>query len=336
MSTEAESVILSPDELERLFFAIEQTCVQHIVPQELMQLGQLVAKEHSQWSRLFAERHCVPGEIIFWENVPGDSVYIIQSGKAVVVKGKLTSPVILGCQGSGEMIGEMALLESSSRSATVIALEKTRLLEISRENFFKLLRTSDTFSREIMRLLSTRLRDTSDAVQRETMEKIRDPLTGLHNRYYLWSIFAYELQRAERVRYPVCIILLDIDNFKDFNDTYGHPAGDQILKTLGRMIRLKVRHADIACRYGGDEFLIVLPEAALDVALARAETIRARCDDLQVEYEGQTLHCTVSAGVACFPDHATTPDTLIQAADRALYTAKRQGRNQFATIPDDK
>lgn len=336
LSTTSYPTILSPDELEQLLFTIEQISPAKTVPLQLMQLGQLIANEHSQWSHLFVERHCVPGEVICRENAPGDSMYIVQSGRAAVIKGDLSNPVVLDCHERGESIGEMALLEGSPRSATVIALEETHLLEINRENFFELLRASDTFSRDIMRLLSARLRGTSDAVQRETMEKIRDPLTGLYNRYYLRSVFAHELRRAERAEYPVSVIMLDIDHFKDVNDAHGHRAGDQMLRVLGTMIRLQVRRADIACRYGGEEFLVVLPEAPLDVALARAETIRTRFESLLVEHDGNVLHCTLSAGVACFPDHGSTPDALIQAADQALYTAKKRGRNQVAAAPSQK
>jgi diguanylate cyclase (GGDEF)-like protein len=324
----SKSQFLSVSHFDRLLFATKQLPAPPNPAKDGILLGQLIAHEHSQWSHLFSERQYAAGEIIFWENEPGDSMYIVQSGRAVVIKGELSNPVILDCHKKGESIGEMALLEGSPRSASVIALEPVNLLEINRENFFELLRASDTFSQGIMRLLSARLRDTSDAVQRETMQKIRDPLTGLYNRYYMRDVLKHELERAARVQYPVSVIILDLDHFKKVNDTYGHLSGDQVLRSLSELILAHVRRADVACRYGGEEFLIILPETPAKIALERAETIRADFEQLHVEYGGQKLHVTVSLGVASFPDHGLTPDQIIQAADIALYTAKAKGRNQ--------
>jgi diguanylate cyclase (GGDEF)-like protein len=179
-----------------------------------------------------------------------------------------------------------------------------------------------------MRLLSARLRDTSDAVQRETMQKIRDPLTGLYNRYYINDALKYELERAERVQYPVSLIMIDIDQFKKVNDAFGHHTGDQVLQSVGELLQAQVQRVDIACRYGGEEFLLILPEVTIEMALERAEIIRSAYEKLYVEYRGRKLQGTLSLGVACFPDNGFSPDQLIQAADMALYKAKKGGRNQ--------
>ena len=291
-------------------------------------LGQLIANEYSQQPHFFSERRCKPGEVIFWEDDLGDSMYIVKSGRAAVVKGDFSNPVVLDCHAKGESIGEMALLEGTVRSASVIAIENVHLLEIDRKNFFELLRVSTYFSQSIMRLLSARLRDTSDAVQRETMQKIRDPLTSLYNRYYMDDALKHELERAKRVQYPVSLIMMDIDHFKKVNDTYGHLTGDQVLKSLGKLLLTQVRRVDIACRYGGEEFIIILPEVSIESALDRAEIIRSDYEKLYVEYKGHKLHGTLSLGVACFPDHGRSSDQLIQAADIALYKAKTGGRNR--------
>jgi diguanylate cyclase (GGDEF)-like protein len=291
-------------------------------------LGNLIVSEYSRWSHLFTERQCVPGEVIFWEDDLGTSMYIVVSGRAVVIKGDISNPVVLDCHIKGDSIGEMALLEEAARSASVIALDDLHLLEINRENFFELLRASTSFSQSIMRLLSARLRDTSDAVRRETMQKIRDPLTGLYNRYYMDDALKHELERAGRVQYPVGLIMMDIDHFKKVNDTYGHLTGDQVLQSLGRLLLAQVRRVDIACRYGGEEFLLILPEVGIEIALEQGEIIRSAYERLYVDYKGHKLRGTVSIGVACFPDHGLTPDQLIQAADIALYKAKMGGRNR--------
>ena len=324
----SDPIILSSDQLERLHFLTEKAQVLPSTGEQLMQLGQLFASEYAQWAHLFSERHCAPGEVIFWEDEPGDSMYVIQSGNVTVIKGDLSTPVVLDCHTRGECIGEMALLEKSPRSATVVALDEVHLLEIDRENFFNLLRASDTFSRNIMRLLSARLRGTSNAVQRETQQKMRDPLTGLYNRYYLKNVFPHELQRAARAGYTVCLLMINIDYFKEVNDIYGHLAGDRMLQAFGSLLRSLVRRADVACRYGGEEFLILLPEVSLEVALSRAETIRLQFEALEIEHNGKIFQRTLSVSVACFPDHGNTPEALIDAADRALYRAKARGRNQ--------
>jgi diguanylate cyclase (GGDEF)-like protein/PAS domain S-box-containing protein len=167
-------------------------------------------------------------------------------------------------------------------------------------------------------------------------QAIRDPLTGLHNRRYLDETLPRELQRAERQGQPVGIIMLDIDHFKRFNDTYGHDAGDTVLRAVGAFLQQHTRGADIACRYGGEEFTLVLPGASLADARQRAEELRTRVQTLVVQHGGQALEkVTASLGVAIFRTHGTTADALVSTADQALYQAKRNGRNrvEVVTIP---
>jgi diguanylate cyclase (GGDEF)-like protein len=161
-------------------------------------------------------------------------------------------------------------------------------------------------------------------------ESIRDHLTGLFNRRYLDETLERELHRAERNQSSLGVIMLDIDHFKVCNDTYGHAAGDVFLVELGKILKTTIRHADIACRYGGEEFLLILPDAVLDVVLDRAENIRMQAAALRVDYNGVALDpLTISVGVSMFPQHATTCTSLIKAADDALYQAKRTGRDRI-------
>jgi diguanylate cyclase (GGDEF)-like protein len=126
--------------------------------------------------------------------------------------------------------------------------------------------------------------------------------------------------------------MLDIDHFKRFNDTYGHDGGDALLRAVGTFLQTNIRGEDIACRYGGEEFTLVLPGASLADTQQRAEAIRAGVQALVVEHAGQALSSiTVSLGVAVFSDYRTTADMLIRAADQALYQAKRSGRNQVVS-----
>jgi diguanylate cyclase (GGDEF)-like protein len=166
---------------------------------------------------------------------------------------------------------------------------------------------------------------------RETLrgQSIRDPLTGLFNRRYMEETLDRELSRAEREHRPLSLVLLDIDRFKHFNDTYGHEAGDTVLASLGALLRSASRAGDVACRYGGEEFLLILPAASLADAQRRAEEIRESIRSLRVTLGSRPLEpVRCSMGVAAFPEHGEAGGTLLRAADAALYRAKREGRDQ--------
>ena len=160
-------------------------------------------------------------------------------------------------------------------------------------------------------------------------QAIRDALTGLFNRRYLQETLDREIHRAQRQSTTLGVVMLDVDHFKVFNDTYGHEAGDRLLAVLGRYLKGAVRTEDIACRYGGEEFTLILPDISPEVLLERADTIREGAKDLEVLYQGKLLGgVTISLGLSYFPQHGADGETLLQAADAALYQAKRNGRNR--------
>jgi len=159
-------------------------------------------------------------------------------------------------------------------------------------------------------------------------EAIHDPLTGLYNRRFLEETLKRELARAEREGMPLSILLGDIDYFKQLNDTYGHQAGDEMLRALGDLLRGHIRNSDIPCRYGGEEFLVIMPDMPLQAAQERAEQMRNAFADLRVAYGGGQLGSTVSIGVSVYQGHGMTADELIGTADQALYEAKQAGRNR--------
>jgi diguanylate cyclase (GGDEF)-like protein/PAS domain S-box-containing protein len=160
-------------------------------------------------------------------------------------------------------------------------------------------------------------------------QAIRDGLTGLFNRRYLEETLEREIRRATRKKAPLGIIMMDLDHFKPFNDTYGHEAGDNLLRAMGEFLRAQVRQEDVACRYGGEEFVLIMPEASLEVVRARAEEIREKMPQLPVTNRGQLLDSlTVSLGVAMFAEHGTTGEDVLRAADDAMYRAKAAGRNR--------
>jgi diguanylate cyclase (GGDEF)-like protein/PAS domain S-box-containing protein len=165
-------------------------------------------------------------------------------------------------------------------------------------------------------------------------ESIHDSLTGLFNRRYMEESLKREVVRSRRQRQPFGLIMIDIDYFKQFNDTFGHEAGDRVLREIGHFLQRNIRSSDIACRYGGEEFLLILQDAFLEDTRKRAEQLRAGVKQLQVEYHDQVLDTiTISVGVACFPDHGLTGEAVIQAADEVLYQAKRTGRDRVTVAP---
>lgn len=170
--------------------------------------------------------------------------------------------------------------------------------------------------------------------QREALHRqsIQDPLTGLFNRRYLEATLERELRRSEREQQPLGIIMLDVDYFKQFNDTFGHMAGDTLLQELGKFLKEQIRAGDIACRYGGEEFMLILPAAPLEIVQQRAEQIRTLVKLLNVQHRQQSLgEITLSLGVAIFPSHGLTSEEVIRAADAALYQAKAEGRDRVIT-----
>lgn len=172
---------------------------------------------------------------------------------------------------------------------------------------------------------------------RETLrvQSLRDPLTGLFNRRYLEENLQRELQRCERRGLPLSVVMMDIDHFKRFNDQHGHAAGDAVLAQVGRILQSLVRGEDLACRYGGEEFTLVLPETDAAIAVQRAETIRTALAGSSIVHLQKTLGpVTISAGVATFPHDGTTPEVLFEVADALLYRAKASGRNRVMHAGD--
>ena len=189
------------------------------------------------------------------------------------------------------------------------------------------------------RLAEEQLRDTNTRLQTHMAEiealqsklqdqALRDALTGLFNRRYLEETLQREIAQAYRSGRQLGIVMIDVDHFKNLNDTYGHKAGDAALQALARLLAANTRSGDIACRYGGEEFVLALPGATLKAAHERAEQVRREVDAMRVAYGGIALSLTVCAGIAAYPQHGETADALLDCADRALYQAKNGGRNR--------
>jgi diguanylate cyclase (GGDEF)-like protein/PAS domain S-box-containing protein len=165
-------------------------------------------------------------------------------------------------------------------------------------------------------------------------QAIRDALTNLFNRRYLDETLERELARARREEYPLCIVMMDIDHFKDVNDAYGHEAGDTVLKKLSELVTTQSRQGDFVCRYGGEEFVLVMPNISIDVAKERANSLLRSISTLFVPFGRINLNITVSMGISWFPAHGETKKDLLRAADKALYDAKHAGRNRVSVQSD--
>jgi diguanylate cyclase (GGDEF)-like protein/PAS domain S-box-containing protein len=165
-------------------------------------------------------------------------------------------------------------------------------------------------------------------------QSVRDALTGLYNRRYLEEALEREIRRASRAKQSLGLMILDLDHFKRFNDTYGHDAGDAVLREAAALLVNNVRVEDLVCRFGGEEFVVILPTAELEAARTRAERLRSGMRENTMMYQSKSLgQVTFSVGVAAFPQHGSSPKELMAAADSALYEAKRAGRDRVIVAP---
>lgn len=227
--------------------------------------------------------------------------------------------VCLPLLAQGETLGILHLLDGAvknDKADEVRIEEKCRLAKILADNIG--LGIANLKLRESMRNMS-----------------IRDPLTGLFNRRYMEEALAMEQHRTKRNNAQLAVIMIDIDHFKQFNDKFGHDGGDAVLRALGEFFKKHVRGSDIACRYGGEEFILILSPSTAEGARQRAENIREDAGLLSVSHGNRDLGTiTLSLGVAMFPDHASDLAAIVKAADLALYQAKRGGRNRVVMFAE--
>ena len=186
----------------------------------------------------------------------------------------------------------------------------------------------EAMQNETRQQLESQLAKISKLQQCLQEQVIRDPLTNLHNRRFLEDTLPRELARAKREGYSLALIMIDLDKFKQVNDTYGHAAGDEVLKALATILQTSARESDVICRYGGEEFLVALPRMSSDEAMQRANKWRRELSETTIRLGDLMINVTLSAGVAAFPDHGIDIDTLLSRADQALYRSKDEGRNR--------
>ncbi|MGB7875746.1 MAG: GGDEF domain-containing protein [Anaerolineales bacterium] len=264
------------------------------------------------------------GEILFRQDDAGDGMYWIGAGLLVVLQGRLDEPRLLTFRYPGQVVGEIALLENVRRTASVAAIVPTHLKYLSKEKFQELLALIPGFGVEIMRLLSSRLREVRPA---DYSAGLYDHLTGVLSRQAFDVRLQEEMERARLYQYNLSLVFLDIDHFKQVNDTYGHTRGDEVLIAFVERVKTNLRTTDLLFRFGGDEFVLILQ--GVDQSRGPA-LVQHLLDDVKtMEIPGDPpLNITFSAGVAYFPADGDNTGVLLEAADRRVYHAKRTGRGR--------
>jgi diguanylate cyclase (GGDEF)-like protein len=250
-----------------------------------------------------------------------DECWAIRSGRLFAVDGSHTAPMC-GHFSSAPSRGYLCVpMMAQGEPLGVLHVEGPAVVDSRRESIQRL--AVSVAEHVALGLANLQLQE------RLRYQAIRDPLTDLFNRRYMEESLDREVRRAARHRRELGVIMLDLDHFKSFNDTSGHEAGDTLLRGLAGLLQTRIRAEDIACRYGGEEFTVILPDASLDVTRQRAEQLRDRAQHLTVDYRGQLLGpLAISLGIAVFPQHGATGEELLRAADAALYRAKHEGRNR--------
>jgi len=290
-------------------------------------------------------------EILFQQDDPGGELFVVESGAmGIAVSLDDGKSLEIAQFHQGDFFGEMSIFEKEPRSATCYAKTQSRLLSMKESDFLRLIDSNPGSAGKVMThmlaVTRRRLEDTggflSDMVQwgeEARRRAITDPLTGLYNRRYLEEALGEYFMKARDGSKPLSVVMLDLDNFRRINEKYSEKVGDQVLLAAARIYRRFLRPTDVAARYGGDEFTFILPDTDAETARSLMESIRRTIEETDLletaipdgksKAEKSDLpRVTTSQGLACFPEHASTPKTLREAADGALYRAKELGRNR--------
>ena len=283
-------------------------------------------------------RDVPPGELLLSPGIRNENVFIVLSGSLNVHVGSLKAPV-LAKMDSGACVGEMSIIEDRDPSAFVISAEDSHLLVIHQTILWDMVHASHEFAKNLLVVLSERVRshnrviaDSFGELRKFERHATTDALTGLGNRRSMQESFPREIARCIEDDKPVALIMVDVDNFKDFNDKFGHIAGDRALTAVAGILKHQFRPHDVLVRYGGDEFAVLLPGIDEETALSVADRVRtAVCGDTTDSGDSLIkIPIKISMGIATL-DGPGSLESLIRAADAALYRAKHAGRNSVSS-----
>lgn len=286
------------------------------------------------------ERRLAAGEVLLVGGEPNDTMYILTEGKLEVHLTSIDDDPIAFIA-VGETVGELSLLDGSVASASVVASSESTVLAVSEDQFWELVDGSHAFAVELLVKLAQRLRTNNSTVSQNVLRRrmyeraaMFDGLTGIHNRRWLDDTLHRMVARAREHGGSLCVALIDIDHFKQFNDTYGHDAGDFVLAAVAGSLAANLRPTDLVARFGGEEFVIIFPETPLAAAASVSDRLRQAVSEREfVMPGGRALpRVTISIGVAQLASDQTVP-SILKAADTAMYRAKRSGRNRVLTAP---
>lgn len=270
------------------------------------------------------------GRVLLSPDTENQCVYVVLSGELTVHIGSLESEKITSLP-PGTCAGEMSIIDDKDPSAYVVATEDSHLMVISHGLLWDMVERSHAFAKNLLIVLSERVRSDNayianslDVLKRAERNASTDALTGLGNRHWMHDMFQRELNRAVKSAVPACLLMVDIDSFKIFNDKYGHIAGDRVLSAVAKGLRDHLRPTDLVARFGGDEFAAFLPGISFETALETAERLRVGTMGLSPSNLEQPV--TVSIGVTALKE-GDDLDAFIHRADAAMYAAKDAGRN---------
>ncbi len=274
------------------------------------------------------------GELLLSPGSKNEHVYIVLSGGLNVHVGSPEAPILVTLE-VGACAGEMSIIEDRDPSAYVIAAEPTHLLVIHKDILWNMVNASHEFSKNLLVVLSERVRSDNQFIaesigdwRKSELNATTDALTGLGNRHAMEESFPRELKRCANSEHPVSLIMIDVDQFKEFNDKFGHVAGDRALSAVAHVLKKQFRTKDLLTRYGGDEFAVLLPEVAEKEAMTIAERVRTAVSGKTADGSDSLIRVPVEVSIGVAELEAKgTYESLLKSADAALYRAKDAGRN---------